>query len=485
MLFITQGKTNWKYILIVIILAIVVGGGILIYQYRPIPNLPQMNKKPSIVTKTGKVYVFGNEPFTELGLEVEGEKSYCISGILKDQLHLKNNILTVEGNIDNKYLCPSGGETINVTSYIYHQPIEGNVEVIIKVVSYTDPSLEKQLYDEANRILYVPSTTSFECLKMSYDLEGDGAEIYKEHYPFNGSSEIQCDTTWTQEGLKYFVTAEIKENAGIADSLEIKISNSGLKLELDGAYINNVCSLPYFQKIDEFLVKNTKLEDKELKEAEKFAEIPHIDLRDSNENIMSVYWDNFFDFNADGIVDMNFNFNPGYDSSIAIPLIYSKTAHRDKVKYVTIHSGEGIDYKLDGLYVSIDRTGDVIISRRPPYVETLTYYNKGDCERYYLLDIEKQYGIPCDTDWECRTGHTSHSGLCINPPNGLCVYPIYCTYQDAKNLTDFSEENYCIGSCKYNKPIRCNSLTGITDQEINKSKLLEYYNLGILTGTKE
>lgn len=32
--FITQGKTNWKYILIAVVLAVIVGGGILIYQYR-------------------------------------------------------------------------------------------------------------------------------------------------------------------------------------------------------------------------------------------------------------------------------------------------------------------------------------------------------------------------------------------------------------------------------------------------------------------
>ena len=31
--FITQGKTNWKFLLIVIVLAAIVGGGILVYQY--------------------------------------------------------------------------------------------------------------------------------------------------------------------------------------------------------------------------------------------------------------------------------------------------------------------------------------------------------------------------------------------------------------------------------------------------------------------
>ena len=36
--FFTEGKTNWKYILIVVILAVIVGGGILGYQYWWIPK---------------------------------------------------------------------------------------------------------------------------------------------------------------------------------------------------------------------------------------------------------------------------------------------------------------------------------------------------------------------------------------------------------------------------------------------------------------
>ena len=44
--FLTQGKTNWKYILIVLILAIIVGGGILIYQHRWL--LEKETKMPGI-----------------------------------------------------------------------------------------------------------------------------------------------------------------------------------------------------------------------------------------------------------------------------------------------------------------------------------------------------------------------------------------------------------------------------------------------------
>ena len=39
MTFLTQGKTNWKYILIVVILAVIAGGGILDYYYSWIKEL--------------------------------------------------------------------------------------------------------------------------------------------------------------------------------------------------------------------------------------------------------------------------------------------------------------------------------------------------------------------------------------------------------------------------------------------------------------
>jgi len=45
--FLTQGKTNWKYILIVVILAVIVGGGILGYcrwlAREKIPSTPVAN----------------------------------------------------------------------------------------------------------------------------------------------------------------------------------------------------------------------------------------------------------------------------------------------------------------------------------------------------------------------------------------------------------------------------------------------------------
>ncbi len=97
------------YILIIFFLTIIVIG---IYIYT------QQDEKSSTITKTGEVYVFGNEPFTELGLKVEDEKTYCLIGPLKDELwSFQNTILMVEGNIIEEYSCGLEGKTINVTSY--------------------------------------------------------------------------------------------------------------------------------------------------------------------------------------------------------------------------------------------------------------------------------------------------------------------------------------------------------------------------------
>ncbi len=97
------------YILIGLILSILLISGCI-----------QQYEKQSTITKTGRIYVFGNEPFVELGLEVEGEKTYCLIGPLKDELwDFQNSIVTVEGNIIEEYFCRSlpEGKTINVISY--------------------------------------------------------------------------------------------------------------------------------------------------------------------------------------------------------------------------------------------------------------------------------------------------------------------------------------------------------------------------------
>jgi hypothetical protein len=50
--FITQGKTNWKYILIVVILAFLIGGGILVYQYRWVPIVEKPTLLPEVFKKS-------------------------------------------------------------------------------------------------------------------------------------------------------------------------------------------------------------------------------------------------------------------------------------------------------------------------------------------------------------------------------------------------------------------------------------------------
>jgi len=57
--FLTQGKTNWKYILIVLVLAIIVGGGVLsYYRWIGIPKIkPPPVKEQRLAEETVKGYV--------------------------------------------------------------------------------------------------------------------------------------------------------------------------------------------------------------------------------------------------------------------------------------------------------------------------------------------------------------------------------------------------------------------------------------------
>lgn len=56
MAFLSQGKTNWKFLLIIVILAAIVGGGILVYQYLWLPKEEAKNsQKPVACTQEAKV----------------------------------------------------------------------------------------------------------------------------------------------------------------------------------------------------------------------------------------------------------------------------------------------------------------------------------------------------------------------------------------------------------------------------------------------
>jgi len=54
--FIAHGKTNWKYILIIVVLAVIVGGGIVVYSRDFIKEIVSISQSPvAIVKKTEKV----------------------------------------------------------------------------------------------------------------------------------------------------------------------------------------------------------------------------------------------------------------------------------------------------------------------------------------------------------------------------------------------------------------------------------------------
>lgn len=70
------------------------------------------------ITKTGRVYIFGNEPFSEVGLGVDGERTYCLIGSLRKKLwDIQSSVVTIEGYIVDGYFCQSEGKTIYVISY--------------------------------------------------------------------------------------------------------------------------------------------------------------------------------------------------------------------------------------------------------------------------------------------------------------------------------------------------------------------------------
>ena len=76
------------------------------------------------IEKVGRVRVVGNEPFTNLVLEVEGDKTYCLIGPKFDELwNLQGKDIIVKGNIDKKHGCLIG-KTIFVTSFIIKEKVK-------------------------------------------------------------------------------------------------------------------------------------------------------------------------------------------------------------------------------------------------------------------------------------------------------------------------------------------------------------------------
>lgn len=100
-------------------------GGVFLWQ-KP-TNLPpkQGPEEQTIVEKTGEIYRFGNDPWVNIGLEVEGEQTYCLVGPLENELtnNYQGKTAAVSGVIVpnntenvNAGFCPPEFKTIKVTS---------------------------------------------------------------------------------------------------------------------------------------------------------------------------------------------------------------------------------------------------------------------------------------------------------------------------------------------------------------------------------
>jgi len=97
MLFLAQGKTNWKYLIIVLILAVIVGGGILIYlrdfkkEMISISQFPEI-RKPEKVIRTGVIEGSLGYPSESIPEEMEvcaedilTKKQYCTKKHIQDK----------------------------------------------------------------------------------------------------------------------------------------------------------------------------------------------------------------------------------------------------------------------------------------------------------------------------------------------------------------------------------------------------------------
>ena len=82
-------------------------------------------EEQTTVEKTGRIYRFGSDPWVNIGLEVEGEQTYCLVGPLENDLinNYQDKTATVRGVIVqnntenvNAGFCPPEFKTIKVTS---------------------------------------------------------------------------------------------------------------------------------------------------------------------------------------------------------------------------------------------------------------------------------------------------------------------------------------------------------------------------------
>jgi len=65
----------------------------------------------------GRIYVTGNEPFTQLVVETE-DGNYCLAGPLAEEIQrMQGQVLTIRGELTDEFCGTSLGETIYVEEF--------------------------------------------------------------------------------------------------------------------------------------------------------------------------------------------------------------------------------------------------------------------------------------------------------------------------------------------------------------------------------
>jgi hypothetical protein len=73
------------------------------------------------VQVTGRIYVMGNEPFTQVAIQLDDGKVYALTGEYdKDLRALQGKRLTIKGKLSGK--TPRGAEAIEVKSFQVLEP---------------------------------------------------------------------------------------------------------------------------------------------------------------------------------------------------------------------------------------------------------------------------------------------------------------------------------------------------------------------------
>jgi len=229
MAFLTQGKTNWKFLLIVIILAIIVGGGILSYleyfkkEIISLSKFLEIKKPPKLYSildelnfigeKSVKEYKIGSalfKIFPQLEMNFGYFEAYNNKGqriYASQPVYAISNLLSFEYK-NNKYIMISeysGGAHCCFTTYIFMLDTENNLK-LIDTLNLGNTSIKRDnllsksgklyllVYDDRFAYFYTPYAGSY-FFKKYYLIEEDKLTIknsdFKEKYI---SEAIRCKT---------------------------------------------------------------------------------------------------------------------------------------------------------------------------------------------------------------------------------------------------------------------------------------------------